>query len=116
LTWRARRRRRRNKTCCHHVKWLEVSLLFIFVFAKFCSYSFGVTENFEGNAKAGPLRTKSVKLLGKLREVESEEDKQVIDEGKRIELLRLVGKVGMMNREILWVQEVINKLWEELGM
>jgi hypothetical protein len=54
--------------------------------------------------------------MGKLREVELEEDRRVIDKGKRMELLRLVGKVDIMNREILWVQEVINELWEELGM
>jgi hypothetical protein len=66
--------------------------------------------------KAGLSKIRSAKLLGKLREVDMEEDKRVIDKGKRIELLRLVGKVDVMNREILWVQEVINKLWEELGM
>jgi hypothetical protein len=70
----------------------------------------------EINAKARPSKTKLAKALGKSREVTTEEDKRVIDEGKRIELLRLVGKVDVMNREILRVQEVINELQEELGM
>jgi uncharacterized protein YeeX (DUF496 family) len=54
--------------------------------------------------------------LGKVREVESEEDKRAKDEGKRVELMRMVGKSMAMNRELEKLQEVIEELREELGM
>jgi hypothetical protein len=54
--------------------------------------------------------------LGKAREVESEEDKRAKDEGKRMELMRLVGRSMVMDRELQKLQEVIEELREELGM
>jgi hypothetical protein len=54
--------------------------------------------------------------VGKLREVETEEDKWGIEEEKRGKLMWMVGKAMVMNRELEKLQEVINELWEELGM
>jgi hypothetical protein len=54
--------------------------------------------------------------LGKSREVETEEDKRMVDEGKRGELMRMVGRAMVMNRELEKLQELINELREELGM
>jgi hypothetical protein len=59
---------------------------------------------------------KSAKALGKVREVELEEDRRAKDEGKRAELMWMVERSIVMNRELEKLQEVIDKLHEELGM
>jgi hypothetical protein len=48
--------------------------------------------------------------LGKARKVETEEEKQEIDEGKKGELRRMIGKSLAMNKELEKLQEAINKL------
>jgi hypothetical protein len=75
-----------------------------------------VAENFEGNAEAGPSKPKSAKLLGKSREVVSEEEKRKIEEGKKAELLRMVGRSQAMNKELEKLHEAIDELREELGL
>jgi hypothetical protein len=54
--------------------------------------------------------------LGKLREVVAEEEKREIDEGKKGELRRMIGKSIVMNKEMEKLQEAINELREELGL
>jgi hypothetical protein len=54
--------------------------------------------------------------MGKLREVESEEGKREIDEGKKGELRRMIGKSVAMNKELEKLQEAIDELREELGL
>jgi hypothetical protein len=66
--------------------------------------------------KAGLSKMKLVKLVGKLREVESEEEKQGIDEGKKGELRRMIRKLLVMNKELEKLQEAIDELREELGL
>jgi hypothetical protein len=66
--------------------------------------------------KARPSKIKSAKSLGKSREVESEEGKREIDEGKKGELRRMIGKSIAMSKELEKLQEAIDELREELGL
>jgi hypothetical protein len=54
--------------------------------------------------------------MGKSREVETEEEKRDIDEGKKGELRRMIGKLLVMNKELEKLQDAINELREELGL
>jgi hypothetical protein len=50
------------------------------------------------------------KSLGKAREMESEEEKWEIDEGKKGKLRRMIGRLLVMNKELEKLQEAIDKL------